>query len=68
MLQLEESGRKADYEAILRDIQQRDYQDSHRETAPLRRAEDAVVVDTTELNFEESLAALLTVVRGKAAL
>ena len=37
-------------------------------TAPLRQAEDAVVVDTTELNFEESLAALLTVVRGKAAL
>ena len=50
------------------EIQQRDWDDSHRETAPLRQAEDAVVVDTTELNFEESLAALLTVVRGKAAL
>ncbi len=45
--QLAESGQQADYEAILRDIQQRDYQDSHREIAPLRPAEDAVLVDTT---------------------
>ena len=46
------------------EIQQRDWDDSTGD-GPLRQAEDAVVVDTTELNFEESLAALLTVVRGK---
>ena len=43
---------------MLKDIQYRDEQDSTRETAPLRRAEDAVLVDTTELNFEESFAAV----------
>ena len=67
-LELEQRGTPEPFDQVLSEIQQRDWDDSHRETAPLRRAEDAVVVDTTELNFEESLAALLTVVRGKAAL
>ena len=67
-LELEQRGTPEPVDQVLSEIQQRDWDDSHRETAPLRRAEDAVVVDTTELNFEESLAALLTVVRGKAAL
>ena len=65
VLQLEESGRKADYEAILRDIQQRDYQDSHRETAPLRPAEDSVLVDTSGVTFEESVRRLVGLVRGR---
>ena len=65
MLQLEESGRKADYEAILRDIQQRDYQDSHRETAPLRPAEDSVLVDTSGVTFEESVRRLVELVRER---
>ena len=67
-LELEQRGTPEPFDQVLSEIQQRDWDDSHRETAPLRRAEDAVVVDTTELNFEESLAALLTVIRGKAAL
>ncbi|CDC74032.1 MULTISPECIES: (d)CMP kinase [environmental samples] len=67
-LELEQRGTPEPFDQVLSEIQQRDWDDSHRETAPLRQAEDAVVVDTTELNFEESLAALLTVVRGKAAL
>lgn len=65
VLQLEESGRKADYEAILRDIQQRDYQDSHRETAPLRPAEDSVLVDTSGVTFEESVQRLVELVRER---
>lgn len=65
VLQLEESGRKADYEAILRDIQQRDYQDSHRETAPLRPAEDSVLVDTSGVTFEESVRWLVELVRER---
>ena len=65
VLQLEESGRKADYEAILRDIQQRDYQDSHRETAPLRPAEDSVLVDTSGVTFEESVRRLVELVRER---
>ena len=67
-LELDQRGTPEPFDQVLSEIQQRDWDDSHRETAPLRQAEDAVVVDTTELNFEESLAALLTVVRGKAAL
>lgn len=65
VLQLEESGRKTDYEAILRDIQQRDYQDSHRETAPLRPAEDSVLVDTSGVTFEESVRRLVELVRER---
>ena len=65
VLQLEESGRKADYEAILRDIQQREYQDSHRETAPLRPAEDSVLVDTSGVTFEESVRRLVELVRER---
>ena len=66
--QLAEAGQQADYEAILRDIQQRDYQDSHRETAPLRPAEDAVLLDTTELDFTQSEEALLRIIRERAGL
>lgn len=65
VLQLEESGQKADYEAILRDIQQRDYQDSHRETAPLRPAEDSVLLDTSDITFAESVQRLVELVRER---
>ena len=63
--QLEEAGQKADYHSILRDIEQRDYQDSHRETAPLRPAEDSVLLDTTGNVFEQSVAQLVALVREK---
>ena len=63
--QLEESGQAADYEAILRDIQQRDYQDSHREVAPLRPAEDAVLVDTSHDSFARSVERLVGLVRER---
>ncbi|MDE5764357.1 MAG: (d)CMP kinase [Ruminococcus sp.] len=42
------------YEKILNDIIERDYQDMHRETAPLKKADDAVTVDTTNLDLQES--------------
>jgi cytidylate kinase len=63
--QLEESGMEADYESILRDIEQRDYQDSHRETAPLRPAEDSVLVDTSNDTFERSVERLVELVRER---
>ncbi|MBQ3915477.1 MAG: (d)CMP kinase [Ruminococcus sp.] len=53
------------YEDILKDIIQRDYQDMHREIAPLKQAEDAVLVDTTELNLEQSAEAIVKVIRDK---
>ena len=63
--QLEESGHPADYDSILRDIQQRDYQDSHRETAPLKPAEDSVLLDTTGEDFSQSLDRLVSLVRER---
>lgn len=65
VLQLEESGAPADFDVILREIQQRDYQDSHRETAPLKQAEDAVLLDTTHMGFEEAVNTLLRLVKER---
>lgn len=64
-LELEQRGTPEPEEQVLREIEQRDWDDTHRAAAPLRRAEDAVEVDTTELNFQESLAALLRVIEEK---
>ena len=58
MLELQQKGQPAEYETVLEDIRQRDWQDTHRETAPLKQAEDAVLVDTSELDFEESFQTL----------
>ncbi len=53
------------YQEILDDIIKRDYQDMHRETAPLKQAEDAVLVDTTKLTLEESADAIINVINEK---
>ena len=58
VLQLQEKGVTEDYEKVLQEIRYRDEQDMNRETAPLRQAEDAVLLDTTELSYDESVAAL----------
>lgn len=58
LLELQEKGIPCVFEDVLRDILYRDEQDSSRAAAPLRQAEDAVLVDTTELNYDESFAAL----------
>ena len=65
MLELEQRGTPEPYKKILKEIEQRDWDDSHRATAPLRQAEDAVLLDTTELNFEESREALLKLIRER---
>ncbi len=65
MLELEQRGTPQPFEQILNDIRERDWNDSHRATAPLRQAEDAVLLDTTELNFQESEAALLDIIRER---
>ncbi len=46
-------GSEVSFEEILKDLNARDYQDSHREIAPLKPAEDSVILDTTDLTFEE---------------
>lgn len=64
-LELTERGTPKAYEEVLREINGRDYQDMHRDIAPLREAEDAVRVDTSKLDFEESKQALLDLIREK---
>ena len=58
-------GQKTDYPVVLRDIRERDEQDSRRAAAPLRQAEDAVLVDTTGNSLEESFAVLLKTVKER---
>ena len=63
--QILEKGEKKEYNSILKDIIQRDYQDSHREIAPLKPAEDSVFVDTSDLTFEESVLKITEVIGAK---
>ncbi len=58
-------GQPADYAQTLKDIQQRDYQDTHRPIAPLKQAADAVLLDTSELDIEGVLAAMQKIVQEK---
>jgi cytidylate kinase len=53
------------FEKVLEDVKQRDYQDTHREAAPLKQADDAVLLDTSELNFEQSLDAMKQIIASK---
>lgn len=59
-----ESGTVVDFDQLLEEIKQRDYNDSHREISPLKQAEDAILVDTTGNTLEESVALLLKLIRG----
>lgn len=67
LLELEQRGQAADFDTVLRDIRQRDRQDESRPIAPLKRAEDAVLLDTTDLNLEQSLEKMLALVKEKTA-
>ena len=58
-LELTAKGQKVAFEDILRNVQERDYIDSHREVAPLRQADDALVLDNSELTREEQMQWLL---------
>lgn len=63
--QNQERGMKADYDQILKEVNERDYQDTHREIAPLKQADDAVLLDTTNMTFDEVVARLLELVEEK---
>lgn len=58
-------GNKVEYEPILEEIRQRDYNDSNRAVAPLKQADDAVLVDNTGCTLEESKAQVLEVILNK---
>ena len=61
--ELKEKGIDVDYNALLEEIIQRDYNDSHRETAPLRQADDAILIDSSNMTLEESINAIADTVK-----
>lgn len=63
--ELIEKGTEVDYKEVLDDLVQRDYNDSHREIAPLKPAEDGVILDTTGMTLEESIEAIIKTVKEK---
>lgn len=61
--ELIEKGQDVDYEATLEDIKKRDYNDTHRKLNPLKKADDAIEVDTTDMTIEEVVEAILGEIR-----
>ena len=61
-------GQKANFEQILKEIKQRDYQDTHREIAPLKMARDSVKVDTSEMDIDQVVSAIREIAGKKIAL
>lgn len=64
-LELREKGLEAEYDQVLTELKQRDYDDSHRAVAPLVPAEDAIMVDSTGLTREQAFQRLLRTVQDK---
>jgi len=63
--ELIEKGQQVDFETVLADLNKRDYDDSHRACAPLKQADDAILVDTTGNTFEESVERIIGIINGK---
>jgi cytidylate kinase len=63
--ELREKGMNVDFERVKADIQTRDYDDENREIAPTKKADDAILVDTSNLNFEEVLESLIKIINIK---
>lgn len=63
--ELIEKGEDVKYEDVLADVNQRDYQDSHREIAPLKPTEESVMADTSELSLDESVEYIIGIIKEK---
>ena len=57
--ELTEKGHKVDFDELLKEIEQRDYNDKNRDFAPLKKADDAIVIDTTSMGIEEVVNSIL---------
>jgi cytidylate kinase len=68
LAELQEKGVQTTYEEVLRDIRYRDENDSHRAAAPLRAADDALLLDTTGNTLEESVALLASIIKERFGL
>ncbi len=66
--ELEGRGTPQPFEEVLRDIEDRDFRDTHREAAPLRKAAEATLLDTSAMDFQRSLEALLEIIRERTGL
>ena len=66
-LELQQRGTPKPYAEVLREMEERDYNDTHRAAAPLRAADDAIMVDTSSMDFNASLELLLDVIRGSVS-
>lgn len=62
MMNISIRGIDADYETIYQDIIARDYQDSHRKISPLKKADDAIEIDTSHLTIDEVVDAVLNII------
>ncbi len=65
--ELNTKGIKSNYNQVLKDIQQRDYQDTHREVAPLKMCRDSVKLDTSDLDIDGVIAAMKEIIEKKVA-
>ncbi len=63
--ELSEKGSTVKYEEVLEDLIKRDYNDSHREVAPLKQADDAILLDTTGMTLEQSVESLIKIIKEK---
>lgn len=66
-IELKEKGIEANFDEVLADIKDRDYRDSHREVAPLKQAEDAILIDTTDKDLEQAVLAMEEAVKQQLA-
>ncbi len=64
-LELQQKGSTDTYEKVLEELKQRDYQDSHREIAPLKPAEDSIIVDTSEMPLDVSISTVVNLIKEK---
>ena len=65
MIQNAGKGLKDDYEKLLKEIKDRDYQDMHRSVSPLKKADDAIAIDTSDLSQDEVVEAIYKIVKTK---
>ena len=68
MLGVEENkqkGQESDFNTVLEDIKKRDYNDSHRKVAPLKKADDAIELETTTMSINDVVAEVIKIVKEK---
>ena len=63
--ELKRKGIEAEFEDVLRELKERDYNDSHREIAPLKPADDSITVDTDKMTLKQEINAVLDIIKEK---